>query len=181
MEIEIYPFPTWQETKQCAFQRECVVDDSCDLGGDSLGFRHSKTRPKRRWMTPELVGIAVLVDCPSVIHAKSKRPATQGVPVRIGRYGLGAGRCAFLNAPRIDHTHAHVDISGRIDYWGKDEESNHRRYCGSRHCHGSTFHAGDCIAVRYTPALYNGLAILVGLDFASLNSKCGVNHQRLSE
>jgi len=78
----------------------------------TLVFCVSKARPKRRWVAPKLVGIAALVDRQSVIRAKSKHRATQRMPARIGRGGLGG--------------HTHKDIGGRIDYWGKEEEGDHR-------------------------------------------------------
>ena len=116
------------------------------LGGITILCRLSTSG--RPTIPPDTIDSGHPTDFLSVIHAKSKRPTTQRLPVRICRKGFEKNRT--------------IDGGRRIDYGSKDEESSQGYDGDSCYCHGSTFHDGGYSRVGYTPTRENGLAILVG-------------------
>ena len=78
----------------------------------------------------KLVGVVVLEDCPSIIHAMSKHPTTQGLPVRIRRRGARGNQWG-------------VNGCGRIDHRGKDEENDRDHNGGSYQCLRPASHASE--------------------------------------
>jgi hypothetical protein len=97
------------------------------LGGIAILSRQSTSG--RPTVPPDTIDSMHPLNLLSIIHAKSKRPTTQRLPVRICGIGLeydGAVNCG-----------------GRIDNGGDDEESTHNHDSDSRQCLRPASHVSD--------------------------------------